>query len=65
MSYVSKICISMKGEAMELLDSDRAILVITSCRDSKNIGRRIFADLNYWRKIENGHDKHYLRTEQQ
>lgn len=65
MGYVSKICVSMEAEAVELLDSDRAILVITSCRNSKNIGRRILADLNYWRKIENGHDEHYLRTEQQ
>ena len=58
MTYVSKICIAMEGEVQELLSDNRAILVITSCKDSRNIGRQILADLEFWRKIDNGNDGH-------
>lgn len=54
MEYMSKICDSMHGNPIKTLCDGQVILVITVCRDSKNIGRQILADLNYWRKIDNG-----------
>lgn len=60
--YVSKICIPMEGVIEENFDDGRVLLKITSCRDTKNLGRLVFADLNYWRKTDNGNDEHHVRT---
>ena len=60
--YVSKICIPMEGIVEQMFDDTHAILRITPCRDTKSLGRRIFADLNYWRKTDNGNDENHVRT---
>lgn len=57
--YVSKICIPMEGVIEENFDDGRVLLRITSCRDTKNLGRLVFADLNYWRKMD---DEDHLRA---
>lgn len=60
--YVSKICIPMEGVIEEVLHDSVVLMRITACRNTEHIGRLILADLNYWRKINNGNDRHDVRT---
>lgn len=60
--YVSKICITMEGVIEQFIDDERVLMRITSCRNTEHIGRLIFTDLNYWRKMNNGNDECHVRT---
>lgn len=60
--YVSKICIPMEGVIEEVLHDSVVLMRITACRNTEHIGRLILADLNYWRKINNGNDRLDVRT---
>ena len=43
----------MEGVIEQFVDDERALMRVTSCRNTEHIGRLIFADLNYWRKMNN------------
>ena len=52
----------MEGVIEQFVDDERVLMRVTSCRNTEHIGRLIFADLNYWRKMNNGNYECHVRT---
>lgn len=46
----SKVCPTMAGTIIKL-DKNRAVIKITRTRYSKDIGRELVIDTNFWNKI--------------